>query len=175
MFAYAVCRFYNLNVEMIFKAIDSFKGMQHRQSLIVHYNNIDFINDSKATNVQSTYWALKAFDNIALILGGIEKVDNLDIIVELIKNKVLKVFLIGKSQELFAKILYKQNILYEKCNTLDNATKQAYNFLVSINNDKKKTLLLSPACASFDQFLNFEQRGDIFTSIVNSIALTNAK
>ncbi len=169
MFCYAVCRFYKLNVEQIFNYISSFRGMPHRQSFIKSYNNIDFINDSKATNVQSTYWALKAFDNIALILGGIEKIDNLDMLIELIKNKVFKVFLIGKSQELFANILSKNNILYEKCNTLDNATNQAYNFLLSINNNHKKTLLLSPACASFDQFKNFEHRGDSFIEFVNLI------
>jgi len=173
-FAYATSRVYNINVKKIVEYILEFKGVKHRQTLVANVDNIKFINDSKATNPESTYYALKAFDNIALILGGKRKRDDLDILIPLMKKSVLKVFLIANRRtnketiEIFAKILEQNNIDYEISYVLYNAVYSAYDFL-SKHSAKSKTLLLSPACASMDQFNNFEHRGNIFSNIVKRL------
>jgi UDP-N-acetylmuramoylalanine--D-glutamate ligase len=165
-FSYACCRFLGLKNNQIIEAISTFKGLLHRQTLVRKINNISFINDSKATNCESTEQALKAFENIYLILGGKRKTDNLDPILPYF-NKVIHTFLIGSSEDIFANILSKNLLPYTKCQTLDIAVKKAYE--MAKNNQNDSVVLLSPACASFDQFQNFEQRGDIFIQIVESL------
>ena len=174
MFAYATARVNNIaNIGEIFKAIESFKGLSHRQQIVASYNNILFVNDSKGTNQDSTYYALNAYDNIALILGGVPKSNDLNMLKNLLQKKVLKVFLIGQSQLMFSKILNDFHVEHELCDNLLNATNSAYDFLNTIKGGDEKTLLLSPACASFDQFPNFEERGNCFMDYVNSIISTN--
>lgn len=177
-FAYAVAKIHHIDELKIQEYILSFKGLKHRQTLVNSFNNIKFINDSKATNPESTYYALNAFDNIALILGGIRKRDDLDILIPFLKDKVLKVFLIGnrrtnlKTIEIFKNILESNQIDYEISYILSKAIYHAYDFLNKLD-IKPKTLLLSPACASMDQFKNFEHRGDRFTKIVDKLILSH--
>ncbi|MDR0483848.1 MAG: UDP-N-acetylmuramoyl-L-alanine--D-glutamate ligase [Alphaproteobacteria bacterium] len=164
-FAYAVANFFNLAEEDIIKGILSFKGLKHRQNNLGRINNITFINDSKATNQESTLQALKAFSDIYLILGGIAKSANLDVILPYLKQ-VKGIFLIGSSTPVFSKILQENKISFVVCKNLQDATLKAYETAVVKGTG---TVLLSPACSSFDEFKSFEHRGDTFVDIVKDI------
>ena len=140
--------------------------MPHRQVKIRTIGKISFINDSKATNQESTLQALRTFENIYLILGGIAKSEKLDIILPYF-NKVKHSFLIGSSTDVFSKILSEKHLPFTICKNLEDATQQAY-FLAKTQ-DAECNVLLSPACASWDQFNNFEHRGNIFADVVNKL------
>ncbi len=151
----------------IINIIENFTGLKHRLQFLGKIDEINFYNDSKATNADSTSFALKAFDNIFWILGGRAKTGGIESLVPFF-NKIKKAYLIGEASDDFAKILDKNNVKFEKCKTLDNATKKAF---IDAKESKisNKTLLLSPACASFDQWQNFEERGNYFCEIFNEL------
>ena len=134
-------------------------------------DNISFYNDSKATNVVSTSRALAACNDIFLILGGKAKGDDIEQLKPFF-SKIQKVYLIGESAAEFAKTLDKNYVKFEMCNILEKATKKAF---IDAKNCSlsQKTILLSPACASFDQWQNFEQRGNHFCTIFNELAKKN--
>ncbi|MHA1540578.1 MAG: UDP-N-acetylmuramoyl-L-alanine--D-glutamate ligase [Alphaproteobacteria bacterium] len=156
----AITDLIKLNKKQVEKAIASFKGLAHRQEFVLEKNGIKYINDSKATNAEAIEPALKTFSNIYLIAGGQAKEGGLETVLPLIKEKVKAVFLIGNSADLFAKQL--ENIVpFYQCKTLENAVKIAQEKAVA-----PATVLLSPACASWDQFDSFEHRGDAFKKIV---------
>ena len=133
-------------------------------------NKITFINDSKATNVNSLekcLEALKPSENVInLILGGVPKGDKLSEIQHLLKS-INCVFLIGQSSDDFENELNLIGVKCHKCNTLKNAVDLAFNNCKEIESDSM--VVLSPACASFDQFANFEERGGEFKSIAQDI------
>lgn len=157
----------NQNLNSIIDSIENFTGLKHRMQFLGRINNIAFYNDSKATNADAAYHALKALDNIYWILGGRSKIGGIESLSPLF-SKIKKAFLIGEASDEFAKILDRYNVNYEKSFTLDNATKKAFSD-AKINNSDQKNILLSPACASFDQWQNFEQRGDYFCKIFDDI------
>jgi UDP-N-acetylmuramoylalanine--D-glutamate ligase len=167
-FVYFICLFLGLNIDVVIDHINQFKGLTHRQEFVKKISEVFFINDSKATNLDSTAVALQTFvkDNIYLILGGVQKENSLDEILEQLK-KVKHIFLIGVSTPVFAKILSQNNIAFSICSTLQDATTQAFKMARDTSN---ATILLSPACASFDMFKNFEDRGEQFKIIVNSLS-----
>ena len=167
-FAYATAKFFKLNEEQTKQAILSFKGLKHRQNNLGSINGITFINDSKATNQESTLQALKAYPKSFLILGGVAKSDNLDVILPYLKD-LKGIFLIGSSTEVFSKILQENNINFDVCDNLQTATKRAYEKALKNLEVEEKVVLLSPACASFDQFKSFEERGDIFIELVKNL------
>ncbi len=158
--AFAIAKIAKLCGRRTTQAIYSFKGLAHRQEFVLEKNGITFINDSKATNAEAVEPALKTFENIYLIAGGQSKEGGLLPILPLIKERVKEVFLIGASEDLFAKQL-KDIVPFEKCKTLENAVKIVVKKAVS-----PVTVLLSPACASWDQFDSFEHRGDEFKKLV---------
>jgi UDP-N-acetylmuramoylalanine--D-glutamate ligase len=121
-----------------------------------------FVNDSKATNPTATAPALAAFPSIRWILGGQAKTDNLDECAPHFGN-VRSAYTIGEAGELFAGLL-SPHITVENCETLENAVKRA-----AEDSQAGDTVLLSPACASFDQFRDFEQRGDRFKDLVGAL------
>ena len=145
------------------KHFNSFKGLPHRTELIHEYKNIQYINDSKATNADATKQALTIYNNIYWILGGVEKYGGISQITQYF-SKIKKAYLIGESAESLSTTLFNSKIEYENCMTLRNAinrsTKDAE------KSKSKVTILFSPACASFDQYKNFEERGLEFTTIV---------
>ncbi len=148
------------------KHFDSFRGLRHRTELIHEYKNIQYINDSKATNADATKQALTLFDNIYWILGGVEKYGGISQITQYF-SKIKKAYLIGESADSLSKTLFNSKVEYENCVTLRNAinssTKDAE------KSKSRVTILFSPACASFDQYKNFEERGLEFTSIVGEV------
>jgi len=151
----------------IISAIKEFKGLRHRMQFLGSSNGVNFINDSKATNAESTENALKSYENIFWILGGKAKDGGISSLKPYF-NKISKAYLIGQASEEFAEVLQKNSVDFEKCGDLENAIKKA--FLDAKNSGlKEKNLLLSPACASFDQWKNFEERGDYFCKVFDEI------
>lgn len=155
------------NLEKIVDIINKFGGLRHRLQNIRSVNNINFINDSKATNAESTLHALKSYDNIYWILGGKAKEGGISILKPYF-SKIIKAYLIGESANDFAYFLKQNNVDFEISNTLEIAFKSSYQDALK-NNSTEINIILSPACASFDQWKNFEARGDFFYKLVNEI------
>ena len=130
--------------------------------------NLQIINDSKSTNGESTAAALKSFSNIFWIVGGKPKNDGIGHAKNFL-DKVVEIFLIGNSTSYFSEEILKfsKNIPLNKCITLEKATILAIK-KSKMSKFKNYVILLSPSAASFDQFKNFEDRGNKFKQIVNS-------
>ncbi len=150
--------------EKIKEALGSFPGVEHRLEFVRELNGVRYINDSKATNVDAVWYALRSFDNpLILILGGKDKGNDYTQIKDEVKKRVKKIYAIGSSANKvyqFFKDIVNTEIkdTFEDC--LQSAKKEA------VNGD---IVLLSPACASFDMFKNYEHRGEEFKRIVNSL------
>ena len=165
--AISMARYLNINNEKIKIAIKNFKGLPHRMEPIYISNKIKIINDSKSTNGESTAAALQSFDNIFWIVGGQPKSGGIGESKKFL-NKVVEVFLIGNSTHFFCKeiLKFKKNLSMHHCFTLEKAIKLAID-KGATSNLKSYVILFSPSAASFDQFQNFEQRGNKFKEIVN--------
>lgn len=149
---------------VIESVISKFKGVEHRIEFVKEINGVKYYNDSKGTNVDSTKVALKSFNkNIQLILGGQDKGSPYKPIFNLIKKKVKNIFLIGEATNIIKKQL-KGAAPMTECNTLSNAIKKIHSVA-----EKGDIVLFSPACASFDQFNDFEHRGREFKKFVLNI------
>lgn len=145
-------------------SIKQFKGLPHRSELTARVNNIIWINDSKATNIGATIAALNGIDRpVILILGGVHKGGSITDIVPAIKQKVKHLIVLGEAAELFASELQNQ-VNTTHVADLDGAVIFAHQQAI-----KGDAVLLSPACASFDMFDNYEHRGEVFRSAVNNI------
>ena len=169
--AYAALTAYGLNAAQIESGFGSFMGLAHRQMLVREINGVAYINDSKATNDQAAAMALKTYQPIYWIAGGKDKGGGYADC-EKFYPHIRHAYLIGEAIDIIADSLKKHGIPYTLCGTMDKAVAAAHH-------DAQKerlpgaTVLLSPACASFDQFRSFEHRGDVFTSLVQN--LTAAK
>jgi UDP-N-acetylmuramoylalanine--D-glutamate ligase len=164
--AYAATKFQNVSREIICNLITSFPGLDHRQQNIATIGGIKFINDSKATNPDSTAKALSCFKNIYWIAGGKPKGDNLDSCAPYFGN-IRHAFLIGQAAENFARIL-TPHLQVKISTTLHQAVQDAY-AQAKIDGMQSPVILLSPACASFDQFRDFEHRGQEFARTVHAL------
>lgn len=165
--AYAACKLAGIPVDKIIEGIKTYPGLEHRIEYVSEIDGIAFVNDSKATNADSTSHALKSFENIYWIAGGKPKEGGIESLENLF-SKVSKAFLIGAAEEEFAATL-DAKIPFERCGNIENATKAAFAAAKEDRSGKKPIILLSPACASFDQFKNFEERGRIFKDLVKNI------
>ena len=143
-------------------ALASFDGLAHRMERIAEASGVLFVNDSKATNPASTGPALGAYPKIHWILGGLPKSDTLTEC-EPFYNNVVKAYTIGEAGPLFGKLL-ADKVPVESCEMMLTAVQQA-----AANARPGEVVLLSPACASFDQFRDFEARGECFRTAVNSV------
>ncbi|SMR71275.1 UDP-N-acetylmuramoylalanine--D-glutamate ligase [Aliiroseovarius halocynthiae] len=159
--AYAVCRSIGLAPKVIEAAFNAFKGLPHRSQLVGEANGVAFVNDSKATNVDSARAALGAFKSIRWIAGGLGKDGGIESLSDVLSH-VAKAYLIGHSAREFA--LQLRDVPYEICETMQNAVAAA-----SRDAQSGDTVLLAPAAASFDQYPDFEKRGEDFTRLVQSI------
>jgi UDP-N-acetylmuramoylalanine--D-glutamate ligase len=160
--AIAACTELGLTNELIEEGLRTYGGLPHRMERVREKNGVLFVNDSKATNPTATAPALAAFPSIRWILGGQAKTDNLDECAPHFRN-VRSAYTIGGAGELFATLL-SPHMPVENCETLENAVKRA-----AEDSQAGDTVLLSPACASFDQFRDFEQRGDRFRDLVGAL------
>ena len=155
--AYAACRVLGLAPRVIEKALAGYPGLPHRSQTIAEADGVRYVNDSKATNLDSAAKALGAFRNIRWICGGLEKDGGLDQLKGRTAN-VLKAYVIGREAAGFAMQL---DVEAEVCTTMAAAVERAM-----AEAQEGETVLLAPAAASFDQYDNFEQRGDDFTAEV---------
>ncbi|THD73311.1 UDP-N-acetylmuramoyl-L-alanine--D-glutamate ligase [Thalassobius vesicularis] len=158
--AYAACRALGLSPRTIEDAFHSFAGLPHRSQTIAQANGVRYVNDSKATNVDSAEKALRAFTNIRWICGGLEKEGGLDGLRDALTS-VKKAYVIGREAAHFAMQLTGTDA--EICTTMETAVARAM-----AEAEDGDTVLLAPAAASFDQYNNFEERGDDFTARVRA-------
>jgi UDP-N-acetylmuramoylalanine--D-glutamate ligase len=158
----ACCLKIGLSIEDILSAIPSFIGLKHRMQYLGEHNQVVFINDSKATNASSTEKALASLNNIIWIVGGVSKEGGIDSLAKYFP-KVKQVLLIGESQDKFTHTCINK-VSYKKCDDLVNAFKVAIG--ISMPGD---VVLLSPSCSSYDQWKNFEERGESFIKMVQEL------
>jgi UDP-N-acetylmuramoylalanine--D-glutamate ligase len=148
--------------EVIEAALCTYPGLPHRMERVREKDGVLFVNDSKATNPTATAPALDAFERIRWICGGRAKTDNLDECAPYFGH-VASAYAIGEAAELFERLL-SPHIPVKNCGKLDVAVRQA-----AADAHPGDTVLLSPACASFDQFRDFEDRGDQFRRLVEEL------
>ena len=160
-FVYSIAKKFKIKDRKFFSAMNSFKGLEHRQELIYKKKNLTIINDSKATSFEATKFALQKYDNIFWILGGLPK-KNDKIKLGKLRNKIHKIFIIGEHANFFKKFL--KNVEYSLIKNLSSAVKKSIREAKKL--DKKTTILLSPSAASYDQYKNFVDRGNKFKKYV---------
>ena len=161
-FTYTFSKLLNISEKNFIVAINSFVGLSHRYEIFLKKKSIVFINDSKATSFESAKYALSNSKNVYWILGGLPKKNDKIILSGVIKN-IIKCYLIGKNTKFFKKqIENKVNFSITK-----NLKRTLIEILtdIKLSSVKENTILLSPAAASYDQFINFEKRGDEFKKI----------
>lgn len=171
MAAYAVCRTLGLLPEEILEHVKTYPGLPHRQQATRVINGISYVNDSKATNGESAARAVACYNNIYLIAGGMAKEGGLSAL-EPFLDKIRHVFLIGAAMDEFALWAEHAGIPHTKSHTLDIAVLEAHRMAQAERGRPggAGTVLLSPACASWDQFRNYGHRGDVFVSLVNALS-----
>jgi len=162
-YVYALSKILKINEKSLIKSLRSFKGLSHRYEIFYKKNNKTFINDSKATSFEPARFALKSNKNIFWILGGLPKTGD-KFQLENLKKNITKAYIIGKNMKIFKKHL-KNKVDFKLCKTLKKATISIFKDTKKIK-DKDITILLSPCSASYDQFSNFEERGNSFKKLV---------
>jgi UDP-N-acetylmuramoylalanine--D-glutamate ligase len=165
--AYAVARACGMGREAIAAGLISYPGLRHRQELVAIIDGVRYVNDSKATNADAAEKAMVCYDNIYWIAGGQAKEGGIDSLAPLFP-RVRRAFLIGEAAETFAKTLAGKAPV-ELCGTLEAALGKARDAALA-DAIPGAVVLLSPACASWDQFRSFEHRGDSFRELVDALA-----
>jgi len=166
-FVYALSKALNIKKKSFIKSLKSFKGLAHRHEIFYKKNNKTFVNDSKATSFEASRFALKNNKNIFWIVGGLPKIgDRLQL--EKVKKNIIKAYIIGKHTKHFKKFL-EGKVDFQLSNTLNRAVISMFKDVRHIK-EKKITILLSPASASYDQFKNFEERGNKFKKLIKAYA-----
>lgn len=150
------------------RSVNTFKGLNHRYEIFLKRKNCIYINDSKATSFESTKAALSSTKNILWILGGLPK-KNDKIILKGLKKNIIKSYIIGEHINFFKKQLINKIDIFVAKN-LEKSIIKVHQDLKFLGQRKKYIVLLSPAAASFDQYLNFEKRGEKFKKLVNQYA-----
>ena len=166
-FVYTFSKLLKIKEKSFINSMKTFKGLPHRFEIFLKKNNFIFINDSKATSFLATQSALSSLQNIYWILGGLpKKKDKINI--RKVKKNISKCYIIGKNINFFRKQI-ENKLSFCISNTLENSIIQ---ILKDCRSQKKikKSILLSPAAASFDQFKNFENRGNTFKKICKKYA-----
>jgi UDP-N-acetylmuramoylalanine--D-glutamate ligase len=151
--------------EKIREAIQSFEALEHRMESVNTIRGVEFINDSKATNVNSTWYALESMEKpTILILGGVDKGNDYSLIRDLVKEKVKAIVCLGIDNRKIHEAFKNDVPLMVNTTSAPDAVKAAFHFA-----NKGDVVLLSPACASFDLFKNYEDRGQQFKSAVRDL------
>jgi UDP-N-acetylmuramoylalanine--D-glutamate ligase len=151
--------------EKIREAISSFEGLEHRMEIVASIRGVKFINDSKATNVNSTWFALESMKTpVVLILGGVDKGNDYSLLSEMVKEKVKAIVCLGIDNEKIH-LAFKDDLsTIIDTTSMEDAVAAAYSLSV-----KGDVVLLSPACASFDLFKSYEDRGKQFKTSINKL------
>lgn len=151
--------------EIIRQSLSDFKGVEHRLEYFLKVHGVDFINDSKATNINSTWYALESMTTpVIWIAGGVDKGNNYHEIEDLVKKKVKAIICLGKDNSKIIEAFKDTVTEIIDVHSMPDAVKQAYKI-----GKKGDTVLLSPACASFDLFDNYEERGNSFKECVKNL------
>jgi UDP-N-acetylmuramoylalanine--D-glutamate ligase len=164
--AYAAARGLGISTDQAARALMTFPGLAHRMETVATVGKVRFVNDSKATNADAARQALSSYPGVYWIAGGQAKTGGIDDLEDLFP-RVIKAYLVGEASSAFARTL-KGKAEVAECGTIPAAAAAAFRDAVASGKDA--IVLLSPACASFDQFTDFEQRGDAFRAAVQSIA-----
>jgi len=166
--AVAAASLAGIDKDAVAEAITKFPGVPHRLENICTWEGIDFINDSKATNYDAAQVGLASVNSPAiLIAGGEAKAGDDSAWLQTIQTKAASVLLIGNAATAFAQRLKQVGYFnYEIVETMEQAVPQAAQLA---KQNQARVVLLSPACASFDQYQNFEQRGDHFRQLCLSL------
>jgi UDP-N-acetylmuramoylalanine--D-glutamate ligase len=155
--------------DKIRQAVRDFKAVEHRLEFVAAIRGVDYYNDSKATNVDATIKALESFPaNIHLILGGKDKGSDYTVLNELLRQRVKRVYTIGAAAAKIESQIKGTEVVHAE--TLENAIRKA-----SAVANPGDVVLLAPACASFDQFKNYEHRGKVFKEIVRGLGADAAR
>lgn len=161
--AYATGRALGYQRERILSAFESFPGLAHRMEIVGEADGVRYVNDSKATNADAASKALATYDNIYWIIGGKAKEGGISSLEEWFP-RIRRAYLIGEAASSFGETL-RGKVEAIHCGTLDRAVDAASRDAAA-DSAELKVVLLSPACASFDQFKSFEERGDVFRAAV---------
>tara|TARA_B100000941_G_C28506312_1_gene557545 strand:+ start:2196 stop:3473 length:1278 start_codon:yes stop_codon:yes gene_type:complete len=166
-FVYKLAKLLKISEKSFLKSLNSFSGLPHRYEIFLKRKNCVFINDSKATSFQASMYALKNTNNIFWIVGGLpKKKDKFNF--KNLKKNIIKTYIIGKNTNFF-KRQFQKKLKFIITKNLKNSITQIIKDIKFLNK-KQNTVLFSPASASFDQFLNFEERGDKFKQLSNFYA-----
>jgi UDP-N-acetylmuramoylalanine--D-glutamate ligase len=155
----------NIRKDVIRESLADFQGVEHRLEPVISVQGINFINDSKATNVNSTWYALECMETkVVWIAGGIDKGNDYSELFEVVKKKVKAVVCLGKDNKKIVESFRDKVPTIVETTSMEEAVRSAY--YLATNGD---TVLLSPACASFDLFSNYEDRGRQFKLTVRNL------
>jgi UDP-N-acetylmuramoylalanine--D-glutamate ligase len=151
--------------DKIREAVSTFESLEHRMELVAMVKGVEYVNDSKATNINSTWYALESMTRpTILILGGVDKGNDYGVLQELVKEKVKAIVCLGLDNRKIHEAFGDSVSLMVNTTTAEEAVKAAYHFA-----EKGDAVLLSPACASFDLFKNYEDRGNQFKQAVREL------
>ncbi len=163
--AYAACRGLGILTEEVAAGLMSFPGLAHRMETVAHLGAVRFVNDSKATNTDAARQAMSSYPKFYWIAGGQPKDGGIEALADMFP-RIEKAYLIGEASEAFAATLKGKASTLE-CGTMERAVAAAYADACSAGG--ASVILLSPACASFDQYADFEARGEAFRSAVQAL------
>ncbi len=163
--ACAAARFLGVGVEDMVRLARKFEGLPHRMEIVSRSGGVTWINDSKGTNVGATTMSLMSVEGgVLLIAGGTDKGGDLSPLLGPMRERVRKMFLIGEAADRFA-AFFESAVPVERSGTLGEAVRRA-----AVEVRTGETVLLSPACSSFDQFRDFEHRGDVFREFAKAVS-----
>jgi UDP-N-acetylmuramoylalanine--D-glutamate ligase len=165
--AYAAARALGIPEQVAAEGLLTFPGLAHRMETVGAIGRVRFVNDSKATNADAARQALASYPKVYWIAGGQPKAGGIDSLTDLL-GVVAKAYLIGEAEDAFAATL-NGRVPYARCGTMDAAVRAA--FADARADGEAAIVLLSPACASFDQFADFEERGEAFRAAVHELTV----
>ena len=162
-FAYRIAKNLKISDKIIIKGLNKFKGLPHRQEIVFSNKNLLCINDSKATSFDACFQSLSNYNQIYWIVGGLPKYKDY-FYLNSVRKKIVKAYIIGKNISFFKKQI-KKKIPFTVSKNIHNAVNDIYKD-IKLKKNLRKTILFSPAAASFDQFANFENRGNYFKNLI---------
>lgn len=147
------------------ESLSDFEQVEHRLETVQTINGVDFINDSKATNINSTWYALDSMSKgVIWICGGVDKGNDYEQLRELVRSKVKAIVCLGLDNSKIIDAFKEEVEILTETTDMETAVRTAYSLAA-----KNEAVLLSPACASFDLFENYEDRGNKFKAVVKEI------
>lgn len=169
LFIVAVGKLLGISAKMMREFLMQTKPLEHRMELCLQYGGMEFINDSKGTNIDSAKFALDAYPGCILICGGYDKQVDLNPLADIIVKQAKEVYLIGVIAEAIKALLEKRNYRKDRIHSLETIENSLLDIRGRFCERDREVILLSPATSSFDQFDSFEHRGKVFKKLVHKI------